>query len=44
MCHGVDNGVQIKIHGDVVGEVPDDDEEDGPAMEAASAESMSLSE
>jgi hypothetical protein len=35
---------QIKICGDVVGEVPDDDDEDGPAMEITGAESMPLSE
>jgi hypothetical protein len=40
----MDDGVQIKICGDVVGEVPDDDDEDGPAMETAGAKSMPLSE
>jgi hypothetical protein len=40
----MDGGAHIKIRGDVVGGVPDDDDKDGPAMETASAESMSLSE
>jgi hypothetical protein len=40
----MDDGVQIEICGDVVGEVSDDDDEDGSAMEAASAESMLSSE
>jgi hypothetical protein len=44
MRHGVDSGAQIKIHGDVVGEVPDDDDEDGSAMETTCAELMPLSE
>jgi hypothetical protein len=33
--HGVDDSVQIEIHGDVVGEVPGYDCEDGPTMETA---------
>jgi hypothetical protein len=41
MRHGMDGGVQIKIWGDVVDEVPNDDE---PAMETAGAESMPLTE
>jgi hypothetical protein len=40
----MDGGAQIEIYGDVVGGVPDDDDEDGPAMETAGAESMPLSE
>jgi hypothetical protein len=36
--------MQIEIHGDVVGEVLDDDDEDGSAMETADAESMPFSE
>jgi hypothetical protein len=44
MCHGVDDSVQIKIHGNGVGEVLDDDDKDGPAMETAGAESMTLLE
>jgi hypothetical protein len=40
----MDDGTQIKIHGDVVGEVPDDDDEEGLAMETADAESIPLSE
>jgi hypothetical protein len=40
----MDDGAQIEIPGYVVGEVPDDDDEDGPAMETAGVESMSLSE
>jgi hypothetical protein len=35
MRHGVDGGVQIEICGDVVGEVPGDDDEDGPAKATA---------
>jgi hypothetical protein len=44
MRHGVDDGAQIKIRGDGVGEVPDDDDEDRSAIETAGAESMSLLE
>jgi hypothetical protein len=44
MRHGVDNGPQIEIRGDGVGEVPDNDDKDGSAMETAGAESMPLSE
>jgi hypothetical protein len=47
MRHGMDDGTQIEIHGDVVGEVSDDDDEkdeDGPAKETAGTESMPLSE
>jgi hypothetical protein len=40
----MDGSAQIKILGDVVGGVPDDDDEDGPAMETADVESMPLSE
>jgi hypothetical protein len=40
----MDDGAQIEIHGDGVGEVPDDDDEDGPVMETVGTESMSLSE
>jgi hypothetical protein len=38
------SSAQIEICGDIVGGVPDDDDEDGPAMETAGIESMSLSE
>jgi hypothetical protein len=41
--HGIDDGAQIKIRGDVVGEVPDNDDEDGQTMDTTGAESMSLS-
>jgi hypothetical protein len=40
----MDGGAQIEIRGDVVGGVPDDDDEDGPTMQIAGAESMPLSE
>jgi hypothetical protein len=40
----MDNDTHIKIHGDVVGEVLDDDDEDGPAMETIGVDSMPLSE
>jgi hypothetical protein len=40
----MDGGIQIKIRGDVVGGVPDDDDKDGPMMETAGAESLTLSE
>jgi hypothetical protein len=40
----MDNGAQIGIHGDIVGEVLHDDDEDGPTMETADAEWMPLSE
>ena len=33
--HGEDDGAQIVVDGDVVGVVPDDDDEDGTAMETA---------
>jgi hypothetical protein len=36
MCtRGVDGGVHIRIDGDVVGEVPVDDDEDGQAVDTA---------
>jgi hypothetical protein len=47
MRHDMDDGTQIEICGDVIGEVLDDDDEedeDGPVMETAGAESMPLSE
>jgi hypothetical protein len=40
----MDDGTHIKIHGDVVGEVPDDDDEDGSAMETVGVDSMLLLE
>jgi hypothetical protein len=40
MRHGVDDDAQIEIRGDVVGEVPDDDDKDGLAMEAADTKLM----
>jgi hypothetical protein len=40
----MDGNAQIEILGDVVGGVPNDDDEDGSAMETADAESMPLSE
>jgi hypothetical protein len=40
----MDDDAQIEIRGDVVGEVPDDHNEDGPAMETVGVESMPLSE
>jgi hypothetical protein len=40
----MDDGAQIEIRGDGVGEVPDDDDEDGPTMETADAELMLLSD
>jgi hypothetical protein len=40
----MDDGAQIEIRGDVVGEVPDDDAKEGPAMETVGMESMPLSE
>jgi hypothetical protein len=36
MRHGVDGDTQIEIRGDDVGEVPDDDSEDMPAMKRMS--------
>jgi hypothetical protein len=33
--HGVDDDTQIRVDGDVVDEVPGDDDEDGPAKETA---------
>jgi hypothetical protein len=44
MRHGVDDSAQIEIHGDGIGEVSDDDDEDGPAMETSGVESVPLSE
>jgi hypothetical protein len=35
MCHGGDDDTQIGVDGDVVGEVPGDDDKDGPAKETA---------
>jgi hypothetical protein len=35
MCHGMDDDTQIGVDDDVVGEVPGDDDEDGPAKETA---------
>jgi hypothetical protein len=35
MRHGVDDDAQIGVDDDIVGEVPDDDDEDGPAKETA---------
>jgi hypothetical protein len=40
----MDDGAQFEIYGDIVGEVPDDDNDDGPTMETVGTESMSLSE
>jgi hypothetical protein len=40
----MNDGAQIKIYGDVVDVVLDDDDEDRPAMETTGVESMSLSE
>jgi hypothetical protein len=40
----MDGGAQIEICSDVVGGVPNDDDEDKLAMETAGAESISLSE
>jgi hypothetical protein len=33
MYHGADDGAQIEIYDDVVGEVPGDDNKEGPKME-----------
>jgi hypothetical protein len=38
----MDDGAQIEIRGDSVGEILDND--DGPSMESTGADSMSLSE
>jgi hypothetical protein len=38
----MDNMAQIKIRGDVVGEVPDDNDKDRLTMETVGVESMSL--
>jgi hypothetical protein len=35
MRHGMDDDMQIEIHGDVVGEGSGNEGEDGPAMETA---------
>jgi hypothetical protein len=35
MRHGGDDDAQIEVDGDVVDEVPGDDDEDGPAKETA---------
>jgi hypothetical protein len=40
----MDDGAHIEIHGDVVGEVSDNDDKDRLAMETAGAESMLLLE
>jgi hypothetical protein len=40
----MDDGAQIKIHGDIISEVPDDDDKDGHGLETTGVESMPLSE